>query len=131
MATLETTADGKRCALHDQQFKGDDCPRCLAVRAAGAIGVSSVANSVDLDAEIIKDIEADLSFAKFLHRFSRDLIDGGTAIDRNVAAKLIAEGTKLKYRALDQKDKLSARAHSRYLVDHEKEIRGIAKKKGD
>jgi hypothetical protein len=95
------------------------------------VPVERVASSVEIDAEIIKDIDADLALARFLHRFGRDLIEDGTAIDRNVAAKLIAEGTKLKYRALEEKSKLAGRAHSRYLVEHEKEIKGLTKRKGN
>lgn len=132
MSLYETTADGKRCPLHDERFPADgDCPRCLAIRVAGSIRVSDVADSSALDAETLKDAEADISFAKYLHRVARDRIEDGNPNDWSAAAKLIAEGTKLKYRALDQKDKLSARAHSRYLVDHEKEIRGITKKRGN
>lgn len=131
MAIYETTANGKRCPLHDERFKGDDCPRCVAVRAAGAVTVSDVADSAALDAEMLKDAEADIAFAKFLHRVSRDRIEDGNPNDWNAAAKLIAEGTKLKYRALEQKDKLSARAHSRYLVEHEKDIRGLRRGKGN
>ena len=131
MALYETTADGKRCPLHDERFKGDDCPRCLAVRSATAFDVSSVGDSAALDAETLKDAEADISFAKYLHRVARERIEDGNPNDWSAAAKLIAEGTKLKYRALDQKDKLSARAHSRYLVEHEKDVRGMQRRKGN
>lgn len=130
MSLYETTASGKRCSLHDERFTGEDCPRCLAVRNVTAIDVSSV-DSEQLDAEMLKDAEADIAFAKYLHRISRERIEDGNPNDWNAAAKLIAEGTKLKYRALEQKDKLSARAHSRYLVEHEKGIRGMQRRKGN
>ncbi len=101
------------------------------MRKARPIEVADVADSAALDAEILKDAEADISFAKFLHRVAHDRIDDGNPNDWNAAAKLIAEGTKLKYRALEQKDRLSARAHSRYLVDHEKGVRGLTRRKGN
>lgn len=130
MLPSETTTD--RCPLHDETYaKGAKCSRCEAVSRANAIAVTEALSPVALDAEIAKDIEADLSLAKFLHRVSRERIDDGNPNDWNAAAKLIAEGTKLKYRALDQKDKLAARAHSRWLVEHEKQVRGLAKRKGN
>jgi hypothetical protein len=130
VALYETTADGKRCPLHDERFKGDDCPRCLAIRAAGAIQISNAVNAVEIDAEILSDINADLAFSRYLHGVSEKRIRDGNPNDWSAAAKLIAEGTKLKYRALEQKDKLSARAHSRYLVEHEKDVRGMQRRKG-
>ena len=131
MAVSDTTAE--RCALHDERYaKGAKCPRCEAVRRVAAITVADgPGDSEALDAEMLKDIEADLSSARTWKRIAHDRIEDGNPNDWNAATKLIAESTKLKYRALDQKDKLSARAHSRYLVEHEKAIRGIAKKKGN
>jgi hypothetical protein len=130
--TYETTADGRqRCPLHDEKFATGDCSRCLAIRTAASINVSSAVDSTALDAEMIKDCDEDLAFARFLHDRAEKRIRDGNPNDWNAAAKLIAEGTKLKYRALDQKDKLSGRAHSRYLVEHEKEIKGLTKRKGN
>lgn len=131
MALYETTAEGKRCPLHDERFKGDDCPRCLAIRAAATISVSEVGDSAALDAATLKDAEEDISFAKYLHSVARKRIEDGNPNDWSAASKLIAEGTKLKYRALDQKNTLSARAHSRYLVEHEKDVRGMQRRKGN
>ena len=131
MATYETITDGQRCPLHDVQFAtGNECPRCVAVRAASAITVVDAPDSVALDAEMLKDIEADLSYSKFLHRIARDRLENNHPNEWRACSSVIAEATKLKYRALDQKDKLSARAHSRYLVEHEKGIKGLAKRKG-
>lgn len=124
-----------KCATHNRQLvEGERCKECVAAKRALAIAVVSAPagmsplESAELDAEILKDCEADISYAKFLHRISRDRIEDGNPNDWSAAAKLIAEGTKLKYRALEEKSKLSARAHSRYLVEHEKDIKGLRRK---
>ncbi len=132
MALYEKTADGLRCPLHDVRFAdGASCSRCDAVRAIVVQDTSKEADSIALDAEILKDAEADIGFAKYLHKVARERIEDGNPNDWNAAAKLIAEGTKLKYRALEEKNRISGRAHSRYLVEHEKEIKGLTKRKGN
>ena len=131
MSPYETTADGRqRCPLHDERFEGPSCPRCDALKRAVAIEVVSAPDAVALDSEIAKDVEADIGYAKFLFRISRERLEDDHPNEWRACAGLIAEATKLKYRALEQKEKLSARAHSRYLIEHEKQIKGLTRRKG-
>jgi hypothetical protein len=127
--------DQLNCAKHNVTLiEGERCRQCTAEKRVSAITVVAQAQgltaveSAEIDAEILKDCEADITYAKFLHRVSRERIEDGNPNDWRAAAALIAEGTKLKYRALEMKEKVSAKAHSRYLVEHEKDIKGLRRK---
>lgn len=132
--SVSPTDGANYCATHNHTLiEGERCKQCTDARRATiqvserAAGLTQI-ESTDLDSEILKDCEADIGYAKFLHRVSRERIEDGNPNDWRAASALIAEGTKLKYRALEEKAKISARAHSRYLVEHEKDVKGLRRK---
>ena len=131
---MATPVVGGRCATHNRTLaEGERCRQCADEQRAHAIKVTAVegltvAESAELDAEMLKDCDADIGYAKFLHRVARERIEDDHPNEWRQCAALIAEATKLKYRALEQKEKVSARAHSRYLVEHEKDIKGLRRK---
>lgn len=132
----EPTATGYLCKPHATEFRrGDECGGCAAERRNATKKIESVstagAESLEIDDEIRKLADDDLSFAKYLHRISKDRIEDGNPNDWSAAAKLIAEGTRLKRFAVDIKDRISARSHSRYLVEHEKALKGLTRGKGN
>jgi hypothetical protein len=135
VAAWEDTATGHRCNTHQVEFaRGEVCRACADERRGALqqkikqVDGSSLNESIELDTEIARVASEALAFSKMLHRVSKERIDDGNPNDWNAASKLIAEGTKLQRFALEAKEKLSARAHSRYLVEHEKEVRGLRRK---
>jgi hypothetical protein len=115
------TDDGHRCESHNVSFRiGEVCHACVVDPGAA----QSATDSIAIDAQHLARGAEFRTLAKYLHREGRDLIADGTAQDKSVACKLIAEGTKLERLALELEDRVSARDHDRTLIRHERDMSG-------
>jgi hypothetical protein len=113
----------RHCKRHDETFGiGEVCQSCVA-DPGDEPGARVTSEAVDAD--LSKRALEFRSLAKFLHKNGRTLIEDGTALDKGVACKLIAEGTKLERLALEIDDKVSGRDHDRTLIAHEREMAGL------
>jgi hypothetical protein len=121
----------EHCAIHSRKLLvGERCRECAEAARVTPVAVVTVAeqSSVELDDEMRKLADEAISYSKFLHRVSRERIEDGNPNDWSAAAKLIAEGVKLLRYGTETKEQLAKRAHSRYLVEHEKDIKGMRRK---
>ncbi len=117
----EPTADGHHCKRHDHAFRrGEVCQQCISDP-----GDDEVPDSADVDSEIAALAGEYSSRSKRLWREVVELLDDGTAQDKNTACKLSAESAKWERLALEAKDKISQRKHLREAMAHERAMSGL------
>lgn len=120
----ERTPTGHRCTRHNETFaRGEVCRGCVAE----PIKVAEIASVVPVnehDEEIARREHDCESLAKKCHRIGDELLDG-TDRDCAAAAKVIAEGTKLKRLAYEMREQRARREHIRQLRAERMKMRGM------
>ena len=120
-AGLDPAARGHHCNRHDHTFLHDEtCYRCRTDPGT-PIDVAGDENEHDLELE---GREAEVvEVARVCYRIGKLLLEG-TDRDCTAAAKVLAEGTKAMRTACELRAMRAARAHSRMLIAHERQMSG-------
>jgi hypothetical protein len=122
VASWLPTPDGHHCTRHDAKFKrGEVCAACVTDPGDDK-PLDVGGRSVEIDKALLQRASDHRSLAKFLHREGREMIEEGTAQDKNVAVKIIDAGTKLERLAIEIEDRVSGRDYGRGLMEHEKKM---------
>lgn len=110
-----------QCLTHGVELqRGIPCPQCIANPAP----VGHEATSSELDEQLLALADECIGHKRKLWNRASDLIDDGTPLDLNTAAKLSAEAAKWLRLAREIRGEVSQRRQLREAMEHEKAMTG-------
>jgi hypothetical protein len=110
-----------RCHRHDVELaRGIPCAACIADPAP----LGETATSEHIDDELLILANECVGHKRVLWRHAEELLENGTAQDKNLAAKLSAESTKWLRLAREIRGEVSQRKQLREAIEHEKAMQG-------
>lgn len=116
------TADGYHCTAHDERFKrGHVCSRCTVEPPSGD---EADRTSSEVDAEIIAFASECGRNARTMWGQAEELLEDGTALDKNTAVRCSDAAVKWHRLGLEAKDKVAARKALREAMAHERTMGG-------
>ena len=118
---MATDTTGNYCPTHNQHFgKLEQCAGCRAGRRAAATAESPKADTRELELRESEYREAD----KFLRRKAREILDDGTAQERNLAIKMFDSAAKWARISLEIRNQRLELEHDQWLVEQKRKLSG-------